>query len=238
MSPAYVRMVRTLFLVVLISLAVHVCATTAQTPPAPQPPASGDSDGTPAAQAAASAAPPAQPEKISRFLSNSYVGFEAGSIGYAFSNAQVQPGSQAQSVQIPHLAARVVLFGHEFNKYFSVQITEMRPVQWVEYRNVNGATGSNSVWMNIAGLTAKARLPLRGEFGMIGEGGLGLVTRKGFQIGPSPVVTNATYATFLVAGGLDYRLNKNWDLLAGVTLAPGNAAVKQSDTVFLSGGFN
>src|SRR5580692_4886498 len=134
MSPAHVRMVRTLFLLVLISLAGHVCAATAQTLPAtPQAPASGDSDGAPAAQAAASPAPPGQPEKISSFLSNSFVGFEAGSIGYAFSNAQVQPGFQAQSVQIPHLAARVVLFGHEFNKYFSVQITEMRPVQWVEY---------------------------------------------------------------------------------------------------------
>ena len=127
-----------------------------------------------------------QPAQYPRFLENSYVGVQLGYIGYSFSSSQLQPGFQAQSISVPHLAARVFLVGHEFNKYFSAQISDMRPVQWVEYRNVNGDQGRHSVWMNVAGLTAKARLPLTKTVSAYGEGGLGIVTRKGFAINGSP----------------------------------------------------
>src|SRR5579863_2668982 len=138
------------------------------------------------AQSTASPPPRNRQVRTSRILSNSYVGLQVGYINYAFANAQLQPGFQAQSVQVPHLAARVVLFGHEFGKYFSAQLSVMRPVQWVVYHNVNGNLGSASVWMNIGGLTAKARLPLNERWSMFGEGGLGIVTRKGFEINQSP----------------------------------------------------
>jgi opacity protein-like surface antigen len=180
-------------------------------------------------------APPAQ---TSRFLSNFYVGVQLGYIDYAFSGSQVQPGFQAQSIRVPHLAARVFLVGHEFNKYFSAQISDMRPVEWVEYRNVNGDQGRHSVWMNIAGLTAKARLPLTNTVSMYGEGGLGIVTRKGFAINQTPVVKDASYATVLLGGGLEYRVNDNWSLLTGVTAVPGRSADQQPRTVFFSGGFD
>ena len=179
-----------------------------------------------------------QAAQYPRFLANSYVGVQLGYIDYPFSGAQMQPGFQAQSVSVPHLAARVFLIGHEFNKYFSAQISDMRPVQWVEYRNVNGDQGSHSVWMYVAGLSAKARLPLTKTVSVYGEGGLGLVTRKGFAIGPSPVVTDASYATLLFGGGLKYRLNDNWDLLTGVTAVPGRSSDRQPRTVFFSGGFD
>ena len=179
-----------------------------------------------------------QPARYPRFLLNSYVGVQLGYIDYPFSGSQVQPGFQAQSIRIPHLAARVFLLGHEFNKYFSAQISDMRPVEWVEYRNVNGDQGRHSVWMNVAGLTAKGRLPLTRTVSVYGEGGLGIVTRKGFFIGQSPVVNDASYATLLFGGGLEYRLNDNWTLLTGVTAAPGRSADEQPRTVFFSGGFN
>ena len=183
------------------------------------------------------AAPPDPPARYPRFLLNSYIGVQLGSIGYAFSNAQAQPGFHAQSIQIPHLAARVVLFGHEFHKYFSAQISDMRPVYWVNYQDVNGDQASHTVWMNIAGLTAKARLPLTGKWSLYAEGGLGIVTRKGFGIGPATVVSDASYATLLFGGGLEYRLNSNWALLSGVIAAPGRSAVRQPSTVFFSAGF-
>jgi len=183
---------------------------------------------------------PAQDQQAQypRFLLNSYIGVQIGYIDFPFSNAQVQPGFHAQTVQIPHLAPRVVLLGHEFNQYFSAQITEMRPVQWVNYLDVNGDQSHHFVWMNIAGLTGKARLPLGGKWGLFGEGGLGVVTRKGFLIGSSQVVNDASYATLLYGGGVDYRLNGNWTFLGGVTVAPGKAADQQPHTLFLSGGFN
>jgi hypothetical protein len=181
---------------------------------------------------------PGQTAEYPRFLRNSYIGVQLGYIDYPFSGAQVQPGFQSQSIHVPHLAARVFLVGHEFNKYFSAQISDMRPVQWVEYRNVNGDQGRHSVWMNAAGLTGKARLPLTGKLSMYGEGGLGIVTRKGFTIGPSTVVTNSNYATLLFEGGLEYRINENWDLLTGITAVPGRSADQQPRTMFVSGGFN
>jgi len=63
--------------------------------------------------------------------------------------------------------------------------------------------------MNVAGLTAKPRLPLTRTVSVYGEGGLGIVTRKGFFIGPSPVVKDASYAAVLLGGGLEYRVNDN-----------------------------
>ena len=179
-----------------------------------------------------------QPAQYPRFLLNSYVGVQLGYIDYPFSGSQVQPGFQAQTIRIPHLAARVFLIGHEFNQYFSAQISDMRPVEWVEYRNVNGDQGRHSVWMNVAGLTAKARLPLTKTVSVYGEGGLGIVTRKGFAIGQSPVVTDSSYAALLFGGGLEYRLNDNWSLLTGVTAVPGRSADQQPRTLFFSGGFN
>jgi Lipid A 3-O-deacylase (PagL)/Outer membrane protein beta-barrel domain len=179
-----------------------------------------------------------QPVRYPRFLLNSYVGVQLGYIDYPFSGSQVQPGFQAQSIRIPHLAARVLLIGHEFNPYFSVQISDMRPVEWVEYRNVNGDQGRHSVWMNVAGLTAKARLPVSKTVSLYGEGGLGIVTRKGFFIGQSPVVNDASYATLLFGGGLEYRLNDSWTFLTGVTAVPGRSADRQPRTVVFSGGFN
>jgi Lipid A 3-O-deacylase (PagL)/OmpA-like transmembrane domain len=192
----------------------------------------------PPGQSPAPASVKEKPPLSSRFLLNSYVGLQIGYVDYPFSNSQVEPGFQAQSVQVPHLAVRVVLYGHEFNKYFSVQISEMRPVEWVEYRNLNGDQGSHSVWMNIGGLTAKARLPLTRKISVFGEGGLGIVTRKGFTINQSQVVSDASYSTLLFGGGLEYRLNDSWSLLTEVTAALGSASDKQPRTVFLSGGFN
>jgi len=180
----------------------------------------------------------AQTAQSPRFLPNFYVGVQAGYIDYPFSSAQLLPGFHAQSVETPHLAARVFLVGHEFNKYLSVQITDLRPVVWVTYHDVNGDQDHHFVWMNIGGLTAKPRLPITGKLSVYGEGGLGVVTRKGFAIGASQVVNNASYATVLFGGGLEYRVDDHWALLAGVTAAPGRAADAQPRTLLFSGGFN
>jgi hypothetical protein len=179
-----------------------------------------------------------QPAQSPRFPPNFYIGVQLGYIDYPFSSAQLLPGFHAQSVQTPHLAARVFLLGHEFNKYLSVEISDMRPVVWVTYQDVNGDQEHHYVWMNIGGLTARPRLPVTGKLSVYGEGGLGLVTRKGFGIGGSQVVNNASYATVLFGGGLDYRVNGHWDLVTGVTAAPGRSADTQPRTLFFSGGVN
>jgi hypothetical protein len=192
-----------------------------------------------AQQSTPSASVENQRVRYSRFLSGTYIGVQLGSIGYAFSNAQLQPGFQAQSVQVPHFATRFVLFGHEFNKYFSGQVSELVPGHPVVYQNINGNLGSYDLWMNnIAGFTVKARLPLHKRWSLYGEGGLGVVTRNGITINQSTALNITNYATFLFGGGLDYRLTDNWDLLTGITVAPGQSGSKHPTAVFFSGGFD
>src|SRR6202020_25551 len=113
-----------------------------------------------------------------------------------------QPGFHAQSVQLPRLGVGFLLFGHEFNKYFSAQFTETPPVTWVQYRNVNGDQATSLVRVNIGGLTGKARLPLNKKWSLFGEGGLGIVTREGFSVGGSPAIANAVDATLLLGSGV------------------------------------
>src|SRR6476661_781995 len=93
------------------------------------------------------------------FLSNSYVSVSAGYITYPFSNLNLEAGYRADVITIPHVGVRLVLFGHQFNKYLSSQITYMRPVLWVNYKDVNGSRHDNTVWMNVAGLTVKLQAP-------------------------------------------------------------------------------
>jgi len=172
------------------------------------------------------------------FLSNSYIGLQIGYIDYRFSNSQIQTSFTAASIRVPHLAVRVLLLGHDFNKYLSVQLSYMRPVQWVDYQNVNGDQSGHSVWMNVAGLTARSHLPLTRMLSIYGEGGLGIITRKGFEIDQKSVMTDANYGSLLLGGGLQYRVAGNWDLVMGATTSPENKGAHQPGTTFVSGGFH
>jgi len=173
-----------------------------------------------------------------RFLSNSYIGVNMGYIDYRFSSLQVQPGFDAESIRIPHLAVQVLLLGHHFNKYLSAQISYTRPVNWVEYKNVNGDKTIHYVWMNVAGLTVKPRLPVMKKISVYGEGGLTIITRKGFSIGDKQVVKDANYASVLLGGGLEYHAKKNWDFKLSAIYSPPHSKEHQPHTVFYSTGFN
>jgi len=170
------------------------------------------------------------------FLKDSYIGLHLGYIDYRFSNSQLENGIAAESVQVPHFGVRAFLVGHNFNRYFSGQVSYMRPVQWVHYRNVKGDAGSHSVWMNVAGLTGRARLPVTKSASLYAEGGLGIITRKGFDIDGVPALRDANYAGVLWGGGLQYNLNANWDLTAGFASSPANSSARQPRTSFFSGG--
>lgn len=171
-------------------------------------------------------------------LKNSYYGVNIGYINYPFTTAHMEPGFTAGVIQIPRMAVRLVLYGHQFNKYVSAQITYMRPVDWVKYKNINGDQKSHSVWMNVAGLTAASTIPVSKRFSLFAEAGLGIITRKGFEINNAPVVKSAVYGTLLAGGALQYHLNKKWDLQLSGAWSPGNSKEKQPATTFYSAGFN
>ncbi|HEX6335055.1 MAG TPA: acyloxyacyl hydrolase [Flavisolibacter sp.] len=170
-------------------------------------------------------------------LARSYFGVSIGYINYPFTNESMEAPYQAASIHVPHTAVKITLLGYRFNDHLSGQITYMRPVNWVEYRNINGDQSNRSVYMNVGGLTLKGNVPLGRKFRLYGEGGLGIVTRNGFTKDSLPAVKDATYATFLMGGGLDYRLNKSWELVAGMNYAPGSEKHRQPYTMFFSGGF-
>lgn len=171
-------------------------------------------------------------------LRNGYFGVNIGYINYPFTAAQLQPGYTVESVSVPHTAVRIVLYGCPINEYLSARITYMRPVNWVQYRSINGNRESRSVWMNIAGLTLHGRLPLSKKFSLSGEAGLGVITRNGFEIDGRPVVANANYGTGLFGGAIHYHFNKKWDIQLSTAWSPENKKVKQPHTFFIGAGFN
>jgi hypothetical protein len=170
-------------------------------------------------------------------LTNSYFSLNVGYVDYPFSTNQLEPGFAAQSITIPRLAVRAVLIGHQFTPFFSVQAHYARPVEYVSYRGINGEEGAHHVWMHFGGVTGKTQLPLGRRVSIYGEAGLGLTSRSGFESDTTPVVRDAHFANALLGGGLEYHVNRKWDLLAGTLLSTGNTKQNQPRTLFTSGGF-
>ena len=171
-------------------------------------------------------------------LKNAYFGVNLGYINYDFGAGNLATGYTAQSVKVPHIAPRLVLYGYQFNKYLAAQISYMRPVDWVVYNNINGDQQNHSVWMNYGLLTVVGRVPLNKKLSLAAEGGLAIVTRKGFDINYVPVVKSTTYATGLLGGSLQYHLNRKWDLQLSTAWSPENKKEKQPQTLYYSAGFN
>jgi hypothetical protein len=176
-------------------------------------------------------------------LQRSFFEANVGSINYNFSESQFEtlPDYDFQSVEVPHTAVRLVLYGYKFNKFFSAQISYMRPVYWVNYKYINSNyTQNTTVWMNVAGLTAKAQIPLAEKFSIFGEFGLGIITRLGginLRNGDM-IVKKANYSSYLFGGGVKYNLNSKIDLLISTVFSPEKKEVKQPAISFVSSGFS
>lgn len=170
-------------------------------------------------------------------LENAYFEANVGYIHYPFTLKNLEPGFQGDRVIIPRPAVRLVLFGYRFNKYLSGQITYMRPVNWVQFENINGNQQRHSVWMNIGGISLKSQYPLLKRLSIYGEAGFALITRNGFEIDGRPVVRNATFGNALLGSGLRFHLNEKWMLNAGITYSPRNSHAGQPHSSFISTGF-
>jgi opacity protein-like surface antigen len=171
------------------------------------------------------------------FLAHSYFGVSLGAIGYDFSQRQLAPGFEAQAVGTPPVAARVTLYGRELNRFLAAQVTYMRPVLYVTYRNVNGDESQYRLLVHFGAVTLKPHVPLGRRLSVYGEAGLGLTSRRGMLIGGETAIPPANYASVLLGGGLEYRLGSAWDLTAGAAWSPGREHDRQPDTLLLSGGF-
>ena len=182
--------------------------------------------------------PPDTRTQYPRLLQNSYVSLNVGRIDQPFTQAQLQPGFRAASIDVPPVDVRVMLVGHEFNRFISAQASYMRPLNYVRYASVRpGDSERHHVRVNFGGVTVKARAPVARRWSAYGEAGVGFTSRTGFSLGDTPVITDAHYASVLAGGGVEYRLTSSWDLTGGVTFSPGRDAVNQPHTLFSSGGF-
>lgn len=171
-------------------------------------------------------------------LENSFFGIQIGYINYPFTSASLEPGFTAEKISVPHPAVRMTLYGRRLTKHLSAQITYMRPVGWVKYKNINGSTGDRSVWMNVAGLSLQGHLPISKKISIAAEGGLAIVTRKGFSVNNITVMRNACYASVLLSGSMHYRINPKWDIHLSTAFSPKNKTDKQPSTTFIAAGFN
>ena len=171
------------------------------------------------------------------FLANAFVNVNVGYVDYPFSDLQLEPGHRAESVRVPHTAVRAVLLGRHFGRYLSAQVSYMRPVEYVQYRNVDGAENSRAAWMHFGTLSLLARVPLGQRFSLVGEGGLAVTSRRGFADGEDTVIRDEQFWSPLVGAGLEYHLNRTWDLVSSAMYIPASDERRQPRTVFASAGF-
>jgi hypothetical protein len=192
------------------------------------------------AQEAASHDAPAKEDTRTQypaFLANSYFGVSGGYVQYDFSQRQLEPGFHVQAVEIPHASVRVVLVGHQFNRFLSAQLTYMRPVVYVSYRNINGDEAGHHLFAHFGGITLMPELPLTPRLSLAAEVGLGLTSRRGIAIDNVPVVKEAHYPSMLLGGGVRYHLSSTWDVTAGTVYLPAHARDRQPHTLYTSAGF-
>jgi hypothetical protein len=185
------------------------------------------------------AAPPAVDARtqVPQFLRNSYFGAHLAYLNYHFSQEQLEPGFKSGYLAVPHLAAKVDLFGYRFNQFVSMQASYMRPADWVKYEDVNGDKQVHQVWMNFGAVTVQGQAPLgNSRVSAYVEGGFGVASRRGFESDGVPVVKHAHYASAVLGGGLIYHSTPKWDLLTGVTYIPPRTEDKQPASAFFSTG--
>lgn len=170
------------------------------------------------------------------WMQDSFYEFSIGYIDYPFTTDHLIPGNSAGSIHIPHASARVTFMGHRFNRYLSGQLSVLRPAWWVRYRNVNGTDDSPTTWTSIGSITARGTLPLTERISLIGEGGIGIVSRHGFTQGGEQVMSDANYVSPLFGGGMLYHVNRTWDFKAEAVYVPGSEEHQQPYTMMITGG--
>ena len=100
--------------------------------------------------------------QLPRLLRNSYLGLNIGSLDTPLSDRQLEPGLSGATVQVPKLAVRALLFGHEFNRYVAFQVGYMRPLTYIHFTGINGRplSDSHTVRTTFGTLTVKLRAPI------------------------------------------------------------------------------
>jgi len=170
------------------------------------------------------------------FLARTSLTLRIGYINYPFNQSQLEPGFSASSIDIPHVAVSLAALCYRFSRNTEFRLTYMRPVNWVQYKNVNGDNNFHSVFLNWLALTAKSGIHAGHNVLLYGEAGPALFTRLVTLKGDSTILKGAAYLTVLVGAGVEYRLNNKWSFHTSFLFSPSNLNAKQPHAVFISGG--
>jgi len=170
--------------------------------------------------------------QLPAFFHNSYLGLSAGYADFGFTNAQLEPHLHATSIQTERTSLKVY-GGHYFNPYLALQLSLMRPIQWVKYKGIYASESSNSVWPNIFSVTLRPSWPIHETFMLYSELGTSYIARTGFH-GPdgAPGVKSARLLTPLTGAGMVYRLSRHWHLDASVQVAWPNTHADEPSTLY------
>jgi hypothetical protein len=170
-------------------------------------------------------------------LANGFFGLNLGAIDVPLTAAQLQPGFRAASIRTPRPALQITLFGREFNRYLSGEMNYTRSMEWATYDNINGTGQRHSVWVVLGEFKLRARFPLTSRTFAYGDAGIAITSRHGASMADhATLVKNAHYPALLVGGGLGYRVNERWSLLAGVTRAAASQTHRQPRALLFSSG--
>jgi opacity protein-like surface antigen len=170
------------------------------------------------------------------FLTRTSLTLNIGYINYPFTQSQLEPGFRSSSVHIPHVGVNLAALCYRVKENTEVRLLYMRPVNWVQYKNVNGDNSFHSVFLNWLALTVKSGVRVHNKFLFYGEVGPALFTRLATLKEDSVILKGATYITGLFGAGAEYALNKKWSFRTGFLYSPSSNKSKQPGTVFISGG--
>ncbi len=174
--------------------------------------------------------------QFTNFLANSYYSINFGAIFYPFTNNNLAPGYQSETVSKNRFSGRMLL-GHKFAEDWAIQFGTMRPASWFKYDNVNNIGYENSVWINAWSLSLKKDFNLSKRTSIYAEAGIANVTRVGFSIGNNVVYDDAHFASLIYGFGVQYWLSKRWRLSANGTFIPKSDKYNQPSISQASLGF-
>jgi len=90
--------------------------------------------------------------------------------------------------------------------------------------------------MHFGTVTLQSHVPIGERLSVYGEGGLAITNRNGFEIDDAPAVSDAHFASPLFGAGLEYQVNRTWDVLSGGTYIRRRDEQRQPHTLFVSAG--
>lgn len=174
--------------------------------------------------------------QVPSFLTRSYIGLSGGWINTPLGQRQMAPGHRAGRVVVRHTGARAVLFGHRLHDSLAAEIGLMRPVRFVTYADLDGTDVHRAISITVGDLSLRVPVRISPRVAFYGTTGLAIVSRRSAEAGGVTVIHGAHFAAPLVGAGVDYRWRGAWDLTAGITYVPANAAHDQPATLFGSTG--